>query len=144
MQSRIKHCLIHTFGGQLSLLSVVMFLLLIAAMACAWGFQGRAMLPVVLLDAGICFVASLFALLSETSFSGRSPHFGMVLSMMLRTGVPLIAVMTLKFLGGRFTEPSVLYYLLVFYFGSLITHVVISYSALNDNQPSAASHRPTE
>jgi hypothetical protein len=144
MQSKLKHRLLHTRGGQLSVLAGVMFFLLAGAAAFAWNLQGRDMLPIVVLVAGVCFISSLLALFVEAGFGGRSPILGLGLSILLRTGVPLIAAVTLKFLGGRFTEPSVLYYLLIFYFGSLITHVLISYSTSNDIQPIATPNRPTE
>ena len=139
MHSRLKHALLQTPVGQIIVLTVVMLSLYSAAALCIWWMQGPKMLGIAAALASLCYVTATIALLGESFFSKRHQAvLGMYWAVMIRSGVPLIAVIVLKVLGGSFAEPPAVCHLVAFYFGALIVQVVASYYAADDPRPAAA------
>jgi hypothetical protein len=139
MPSRLKHILLQTLGGQIMFLTGAMLLLYSAVAVIIWHWQDPKLLSIAAVLASLCYVSALLALLGEGYFSQRQQAaLGMYWSMMVRTGVPLLAVMLMKVLGGPFVEAPAVCYLIAFYFGALIVQVVISYSAADELRPTAA------
>ena len=144
MHSRLKHVLLKTLLGQLMVLTAVMFSLYAAAALVIWWMQDSQLLSISAALAGICYLSAALALLGESYFSHRQQAVvGMYWSMMIRSGVPLIAAMMMKLLGGPFVEPPAICYLIAFYFAALIVQVVLSYFAADDAQ-SAAAQSPSK
>jgi hypothetical protein len=144
MPSKLKHYLLHTWRGHFAVLSGTMLVLFGVAAAVVAKVRGLEMLPVVGVAAAICYFSSFLAILGETGFAVRNPVFGMGWSMTFRTGLPLVAALTIQRLGGRFADPVALYCLLFYYFGALITHALLFYSASSDTQPLAPDSRPAK
>ena len=140
MQSRLKRNLLQTTGGQFVVLTAAMLSLYAAAAVIAWLAQGLNTLGIAVVLALVCYASALIALFGERFFSERRQALlGLYWAMMIRSGVPLLAVMMMKVLGGPFAEPPAVCYLITFYFGALIVQVVLSYLAA-DEQPSAVAH----
>ena len=120
-------------------LSAVMLSLFSAAALFTWWMQGPKMLGIAAVLAGLCYLSAAIALLGESFFSHRQQAvLGMYWAMMLRSGVPLIAVAIMKGIGGPFAEPRAVCYLIAFYFAALIVQVAASYCAADDPQLAAA------
>jgi hypothetical protein len=141
MESDSKRGWQHASGGQILVLTAVMLAIaaLVAIAALCW--RGKEMTNVALTVAAICYAASVLAILSENLLGGQNRLFGLLLSMAIRTGIPMGAAIFMKFAGGNYAKPEAIAYLLVFYFGALTTHVFLSYRAMNAD-PAPASREP--
>lgn len=144
MESDSKHGWLHTLGGQAAILSSAMLVLWAIVVGISWLRCEGGISGVAALSAAVCYFAAIFALASEKAFSGNGALFGMLLSMAIRTGIPLAAVVCMKKWGGRFAEPEAVVYLVIFYFAALITHVALSCHALNSNSSEAIRHSPAK
>jgi hypothetical protein len=130
MYSRLKHRLLHTSAGNLLILTAAMSLLYLATapVILCMQKQGLKMLGIAAAIAGVCYTAAALAMLGEKAFSGKHhATLGLYWAMMIRTGVPLIAALFIKLLGGSLVELPVIGCLLLFYFGALIVQVLLSY-----------------
>ena len=121
-----KRCRPNSLLGQAAILSGVMLLLAAIVGGIAWRRHGGEMAGAAAITAAVCYFSALVALICERAFSGNGAIAGILLSISIRTGVPLAAVLCMKKWGGRFAEPEAVVYLIVFYFAALITHVVLS------------------
>jgi hypothetical protein len=135
---RLKYLARPTLAGQIMTLAVVLAALYSIAALDIWLRHPVEMYGIAGLFVGLCFIAALLSLLGESYFAQRRlAAVGMYWAMMIRTGVPLLAVMLMKIRGGPFVEPSAICYLIAFYFGALIVQVVLAYNSA-ETSPSTA------
>ncbi|MFP6614176.1 MAG: hypothetical protein VB835_17840 [Pirellulales bacterium] len=97
----------------------------------AWLISGRVGLLAAAVAAGLCVVAALVALLVNFFFHGPALALhSMVAGMMLRMGIPLAVGMVLHQKVELLATHGMLYYMVVFYFISLATEVVLTLPAV--------------
>lgn len=118
-----------TARGGLLIAAVLFSYFLVAPVA--WLISGRVGLLAAAVAAGLCVVAALVALLVNFFFHGPALALhSMVAGMMLRMGIPLAVGMVLHQKVELLATHGMLYYMVVFYFISLATEVVLTLPAV--------------
>jgi hypothetical protein len=145
MQSAWKRWLLCTFGGQAIVLTLAMAPCVLLALMLAWLLQGREVLGMVAITAGICYAATLVAMTGEHWFAVR--HFallGIFWAMAFRTGIPLVAAVLLMIRGGPLAKPWIICYLGAFYLVALTVHLALSYYSINAIPPITKLDNPSK
>jgi len=115
MHGRIARLRRATLGVRLAVLAGVMIGLYLALLPTAYALWGLAGIYGESVAAGVCLCAAALALaLSERWRSPSRAMVGMLLSMTIRTGLPLLAALGLHLRGGL-DKAGTVYYLLMFY-----------------------------
>ena len=91
--------------------------------------------------AGVCLVAALLALGTSHLLQGPQHLLASVAAgMMIRMGIPLVAALVVRNLGGPLADAGFLYYLVVFYPVTLTAETILSLpssSGKRNGEPSA-------
>ncbi len=108
--------------------------LAVHAIAAPWiiGYAGSRGFQAATLVAGLCLAGGIGGLVvSERLRDPRQALLALLLSMFLRTAVPLIGVGIIHLSGGPLAQAGLVYYLLVYYPFTLATATVLSLPSEN-------------
>jgi len=107
-----------------------------AAAPVAWWTRGAMGLLAAGIAAAVCLLGAVGALLLNARCRGpsRALH-GVVCSMAVRTGLPLVLAIALRFQEGALFKAGGVYYLLVFYLAALAIETPLSLPAGTEVNP---------
>ncbi len=117
-------------SGRAMVLTAVMLLLGAAVAPLAWWHSGAVGLLAAGSSAMVCWIGALGALVVNDHCRGpsRALH-GLAGSIALRTGLPLLLALAMRFHGGALLKAGGVYYLLVFYLAALAVETPLSLPA---------------
>ena len=135
-------------SGRAMVLTAVMLLLGAAVAPLAWWHSGAVGLLAAGSSAMVCWIGALGALVVNDHCRGpsRALH-GLAGSIALRTGLPLLLALAMRFHGGALLKAGGVYYLLVFYLAALAVETPLSLPAGKEtNLPGQGTrwHRPRQ
>lgn len=109
-------------------LGVVVFMAAAVVLPLGWAiFGNRAGLFAGAAAAGVCLLAGWAALvLSEPLRRPQNMLALVLMGMLIRMGIPLVAALTVYFVGGPLANAGFLYYLVVFYPVTLTAETLLS------------------
>jgi len=121
-------------------------LVLAGAMILAWGvlapvayhLGGWGSVAMAALAAGVCLIGTALALAASHLLLSRGPVYGLVgflVSITLRTGLPIVLLMVVHLQDGLQNRVSIVYYLLFFYLFALTIETFLSLPSLRQSNP---------